>query len=134
MTILDNRDWYCVVPATRIQKDALGFFSLINQARSQDIIDQDTWEFIRHKGSRRPTLYALPKSHKSMTNPTVRPIVTGVGSLTERESRIMDAHVTFLSSYTTDTPHLLSVLDSLYVPLMAWLVATLLINPLKQGD
>lgn len=76
---------------------------------------------------RPPTFYSLPKTHKSLTHPPGRLIVSGVGSKTERASKFVDEylhpHVITLPSYIKDTSDLLWNLDGLTVPLGCSLVA-----------
>ncbi|OCT84789.1 hypothetical protein XELAEV_18022946mg [Xenopus laevis] len=65
-------------------------FTLVDQARLNVIIDQNTCDFLKVKHPRIPTFYTLPKVHKSIRDPPGRPIVSGCGSLTEPISEFID--------------------------------------------
>lgn len=73
------------------------------------------------------TFYLLSKTHKNLTHPPGRPIVSGVGSKTERASKFVNEylhpHVITLPSYIKDTSGLLCKLDGLTVPPGCFLVA-----------
>lgn len=68
-----------------------------------------------------PTFYALPKTHKSLSQPPGRSIISGIGRLTHQASSLIDdylrPHVESLSTYLKDTIHVLTVLEVLSVPI-----------------
>ena len=91
--------------------------NLINQAWRLNIIDETTYNNLQTKYPRIPTFYLLPKIHKQH-NPG-RPIVNGIGSVTEKISAYVD---TFLRKYTPrnpsyikDTTHFLNTLKHLEI-------------------
>lgn len=47
----------------------------------------------KHEEWRIPSFYMLPKIHKNLENPPVRPIIRGNESLTEPESKFNDFHI-----------------------------------------
>ena len=68
-----------------------------------------------------PVIYTLPKIHKSQTVPLVgRPIVSGIGSLTNNVSTYVDhllkPWVTSLSSYTRDSIDFIKKRKTITVP------------------
>ena len=86
--------------------------NLINQAWRLNIVDESTYNNLQTKNPRIPIFYLLPKIHKK-DNPG-RPIVNGMGSVTEKISDYVD---TFLRKYTPripsyikDTTHFLNIL------------------------
>lgn len=91
------------------------------------VIDKDNYEFLQNKYPRTPTFYTLPKIHKHPTHPPGRPIVSGIGSLTEQASRYVDSvltpHVRSLPSFIQDTSDLLKHIDDIITPPEALLVA-----------
>lgn len=70
---------------------------------------------------------SLPKTHKNVQTPPGRPIVSGIGSLTDHASKFVDAflmpHVCSLPSYIRDTTDLLRHLEGIQVPQNALLMA-----------
>lgn len=101
------------------------FHQIIDRALLSNTITKDKWEYIRTTDLRFPTFDALPKIHKSTTSPPGRPFVSGIGTLTERASRVVDGHlrlhVTALPSHVQDTPHLLPLLrDLLFRLKLTW--------------
>uniref|UniRef100_A0A8C5WH29 Reverse transcriptase domain-containing protein n=1 Tax=Leptobrachium leishanense TaxID=445787 RepID=A0A8C5WH29_9ANUR len=67
-----------------------------------------------------PTLYSLPKVHKSLIDPPGRPIIAGNNSLTEKVSQFVDYYlhplVEEIPSYTRDTQHALQHLEDINIP------------------
>lgn len=63
----------------------------------------------------------LPKTHKNLLRPLGRPIVSGIGSLTDNASKFVDnvlmPHVLSLPSYIHDTTDLLKHIKGIQVPL-----------------
>lgn len=62
-----------------------------------------------------PILHSLPKVHKDTFPPQLRPIVAGIGSMGERLSAWVDAHlqplIEIIPSYIKDTKELVCTLD-----------------------
>lgn len=82
------------------------------------MIDKSTWEFPNTCNPKTPTLYALPKIHKSIDQPPGRPIVSGNGCLTESASRLVDDYLRphALPPHVQDTIDLLKSLDGIFIP------------------
>ena len=89
----------------------------INQAWQLNIIDETTYNNLQTKTPRIPTFYLLPKIHKQH-NPG-RPIVNGIGSVTEKISAYVDTflrkYTPRIPSYTKDTTHFLNTLKHLEI-------------------
>lgn len=77
--------------------------------------DEFSYMFVEHPIT--PIFYALPKIHKSLTNPPGRPIVAGIGSVTERISSFVDSFlkpfVWALPSFTRDSMDIIQLLRGL---------------------
>lgn len=105
--ILSNKDWYQKINMSKIAIFNQQFYQMIDQAYTQNILEKPDWDFIRTTFPKIPTFYSLPKLHKSMDNPSGKPIVSGNGCLTENLSTFIDAHlrpfVTQIPSYIRDT-------------------------------
>lgn len=123
--ILSNQEWYCKIPATRIERFHKEFYSLV--AYTERILNKAECDFIRTQHPRTPTFYSLPKLHKSMTRPSRRPIISGNGSQTETLSKFVHGylrpHVLKLPSHIRDTLPLLQNIDGLCIPPASILVA-----------
>lgn len=125
--ILKNRQWYKPISASNIAKYNLEYEHIIHSAHAEGLIINKIFEGIQVPHPKTQTFYALPKTHKNLCNPPGQPIVSGVGSITERASKLVDEylrpHVVTLPSYIKDTTDLLKNLDSLIVPTDCLLVA-----------
>ncbi|XP_040212985.1 uncharacterized protein LOC120943646 [Rana temporaria] len=124
--ILNNKEWYRRINDTQIALFKNEFLSIIGLAHQRGLIDQDLYNYLNIRNPRTATFYALPKIHKHPLTPPGRPIVSGIGSLTENASRFVDSilmpHVLTLPSYTRDTLDLLKQIEDMVVPRDALLV------------
>lgn len=95
-------------------KDAIE--QLVSTAHSRGWITDKEKDFLIVKYPICPVFYGLPKIHKSLENPPLRPIVSSIGCLTEPLSQYLDfslkKYVTELPSYLGDTTDVLRILDS----------------------
>ena len=114
---LNNQDHYERLPEDPTQNYNTHINNLLNQAWRLNIIEQNTYTNLHTKHPRTPSFYLLPKIHKP-NNPG-RPIVNGIGSVTEKISAYVD---TYLKKYTPripshikDTTHFLNILKHLEV-------------------
>ena len=114
---LNNPDHY-----EKLQEDPTHKFNtyirnLINQAWRLNIIGDTTYNNLKTKNPRIPTFYLLPKIHKE-NNPG-RPIVNGIGSVTEKISAYVDTFLRRFApripSYIKDTTHFLNILKHLEI-------------------
>ena len=85
---LNNNDHYGILTEDPTHKFNTHINNLINQAWRLNIIDEPTYNNLQTKNPRIPTFYLLPKIHKK-DNPG-RPIVNGIGSVTEKISAYVD--------------------------------------------
>ncbi|XP_078541845.1 uncharacterized protein LOC144827386 [Lissotriton helveticus] len=73
-------------------------------------------EFLNVAQPRTPTIYTLPKIHKSMTKPPGRPIVSGCGSLLEPLCKYIDTFLKPLAvvtpTYVRDTMQIINQVDN----------------------
>ena len=112
---LSNTEYYMMLscdPTIRFSKEIK---STLDKALSDQNITQDEYKFMVKEYPVRPILYTLPKVHKSIESPVPgRPIVAGIGSLTEPISQYIDFHikdlVMNLPSYLKDTSDFLNKL------------------------
>ena len=85
---------------------------LIDQAWRLGIINDTTKENLQTKNPRISTFYMLPKIHKP-DNPG-RPIVNSIGSITEKNSAFVDAHLRQytprIPSYIKDTTYFINIM------------------------
>lgn len=86
MNILRNKQWYSRIPVSSIIKFKNEYLSIIGSAHQKGLIDQDLHNYLKVRNSREATFNALLKVHKHPTMPPGRPIVSGIGSLTENAS------------------------------------------------
>lgn len=104
------------------------FRDIISKVYSSALIDKNTWCFLNVGHPVIPKFYVMPKVHKSLVDPPDRPIVSGIGCLTEHASELMDDYlrpfVFSLLSYIQDTRDLLPILENLIIPRDAWMVTT----------
>ena len=117
--ILNNQEWYRPITQELIDQFKLEFKILIYSAFTDALIDKQTYEFLNIPFPREPIFYSIPKIHKNKQNPPGRPIISGIGSITENTSRFVDfflmPHVMSLPSYVKDTIDLLRKLDGLTI-------------------
>lgn len=85
--ILRNEDWYRAVPDSfNVQ---VKYHSTVNRAFNKGIIDKYTLEFLTVKFPKLSTFYALPKTHKNLSRPHGRPIVSGNSNLNQQASLLI---------------------------------------------
>lgn len=141
--VLNNSIWHRPIPLMIIDGFTNEFRELCTSAFWKGFIDKDTLNFLITKHPRTPTFYTLTKTHKNIHHPPGRPIVSGIGSLTDNASKFVDSflmpHKLSLPSYIRDTTDQLKHIDGIRAPRDSLLVA---INikalfssiPLEQGD
>uniref|UniRef100_A0A673FTB7 Uncharacterized protein n=1 Tax=Sinocyclocheilus rhinocerous TaxID=307959 RepID=A0A673FTB7_9TELE len=66
---------------------------ILEDAVNNNVIDKSTFAFLYVQHPRVPLFYTLPKIHKSLENPVGRPIVSGIGSVTEKISQYVDYYL-----------------------------------------
>uniref|UniRef100_A0A671PBT2 Uncharacterized protein n=1 Tax=Sinocyclocheilus anshuiensis TaxID=1608454 RepID=A0A671PBT2_9TELE len=80
------------------------FYTLLEDAVSSNVIDQLISAFLYVQHPRVPLFYTLPEIHKSLETPVGRPIVSGIGSVTENNSEYGDYYLKPLSLPFTIPP------------------------------
>lgn len=75
LRIFKNREWYRPISQTVIESYYREFRNIITCALSNGLIDKQTWSYLNIQEPIVPTFYALPKVHKSLTNPPGQPIL-----------------------------------------------------------
>lgn len=124
--ILHNREWYKPISQTVIESYCREYGNIITKALSRNVIDKQTWTYLNTQEPKVLTFYALPKVHKSLTNPSGRPIISGCGCLTENASSLIDTylgpHVKSLFLFVQDMIDLIKLIEGISVPKDAWLV------------
>lgn len=125
--VLNNSTWYKPIPPIKINGFINKFRELCTGAFWWGLIDRDTLNYLIPKHPRTPTFYTLPKTHKNLSRPPGRPIVSGIGSLNDNASKFVDSffmpHVLSLPSYIHDTTDLLRHIEGIQVPWDSLLVA-----------
>ncbi|CAJ0946822.1 unnamed protein product [Ranitomeya imitator] len=103
-------------PTSAYQKK---LFTILDSALEDGIIPKSIWQGLRTESPTVPTLYLLPKVHKSMIDPPGRPIISGNGSLLEPISKFLDFYlkpiVAEIPSYIRDTTEALQRLDGIHM-------------------
>lgn len=126
VTIVNNTSWYRRISSTTVLSYNSDFLQLINTAKLRSIIDKATWEFLNVTWPQIPTFCTLPKIHKNTTLPPVRPIISGINSITIRASILVDdflkPFVVKLRSYLKGSMHPLKICQQLKLPLNTILV------------
>ncbi|XP_053575241.1 LOW QUALITY PROTEIN: histone-lysine N-methyltransferase, H3 lysine-36 specific [Bombina bombina] len=104
------------------------YTNLINRAHNEGIITIKEKKFLTVTNPKIATFYMLPKIHKNAEIPPGRPIVSGIGCLTEKASEYIDHrlrhYVEELPSYVQDTMQVLQRLEHLTLNETTWLVTT----------
>lgn len=118
--VLNNSTWYRPIPLININGLINEYRELCTEAFWQGLLDRDTLNYLITKHPRTPTFYMLPKTHKNLLQPPARPIVSGIGSLTDNASKFVDSflmpHVLSLPYYIRDTTDLLRHVEGIQVP------------------
>lgn len=116
---LMNRDFYVPLRSNPTERIKLEIDATITLALDSGWITEKEKEFLITKHPVCPVLYGLPKIHKSLVDPPLRPIVSGNGSLTEPLSQFVDFFikklVPSLPSFLGDTTDLLNVINGFNV-------------------
>ena len=109
--LLDH-NFYEVLEEDPTQNYNNQIYQVLQQAANLNIIDDKMKKTLYNKTPRIPNFYMLPKIHKP--NNAGRPIVSGIGSITEKISAYVDQEIRHLvptiPSYLKDTSHLIQIL------------------------
>lgn len=88
--ILTNQEWHRFISEIILPNYQKKFRVIIGETYSSGLVDKDTWNYLNIKHPVTATFYAVPKVHKSIVDPPGRPIVSGLGCLTEHASQLKD--------------------------------------------
>ena len=117
MRQLNNTDHYeelDQVPTKRYQKQII---ECVKQAISMNIINNEIYKNLVNKHCRITTFYILPRIHK----PSIpgRPIVNGIGTITEKLSAYVDHHIRPLvpniPTYVKNTTQFLNLIKDIEI-------------------
>uniref|UniRef100_A0A8C5LZ44 Helix-turn-helix domain-containing protein n=1 Tax=Leptobrachium leishanense TaxID=445787 RepID=A0A8C5LZ44_9ANUR len=119
MLHLNDKDGYRKLESDPTLVFTKGLETLLTLGVQSKLISDDNHKFLLLKYPTIPTLYCLPKIHKSLISPPGRPIISGNNSLTERVSELVDCYLRPLvldtPSYVRDTQHVLQKLSEIHV-------------------
>ncbi|XP_075207972.1 uncharacterized protein LOC142312872 [Anomaloglossus baeobatrachus] len=111
---LSNPFHYEVTDIAAYNQSVLEYRALIQRAIALGVLNKHESKFLEVKNPRVAFYYHLPKIHKCLHNPPGRPIISGIGSLTENLAayidQIMRPHVINLRSYLRDSTHLINTI------------------------
>ncbi|XP_075187500.1 uncharacterized protein LOC142258789 [Anomaloglossus baeobatrachus] len=117
--ILNDKDTYEIIPGDPTQEYLETLSQILEAAREEGILSLNEYKFLKPNFPITPTFYSLPKVHKGLEPLKGRPIVSGIGSLTQNcgiyVDRILRPFVDALPSFTRDTMDLLRKLDGVSV-------------------
>ena len=112
---LNNNDHYRIPPNDPTKEYYQQILKIINEAHNLNIIDEKTKETLQTKHPRIASFYTLPKIHKE-GNPG-RPVVNGIGTITEKLSAYVDQHirplVPHIPTYIKDTTHFINLIEGI---------------------
>ena len=91
---LSDNNHYEILEEDQTQNYNNQIYQVLQQAANLDIIDDKVKKTLYNKAPRTPNFYMLPKTHKA-GNPQ-RPIVNGIGSITEKNSAYVDQEIRHL--------------------------------------
>lgn len=116
---LGDTDVYAPLQSDPTHKYSNEIKTVLKQGLQDQQISDTEFKFLLQANPIRPVMYTLPKIHKNLLNPPGRPIVSGIGSLTEPLSQFVDSHIKDLvyglPSYLKDTMDFLKKLSDCYV-------------------
>ena len=109
---LSDSNHYEILEEDPTRKYNNQIYQVLQQAANLNIIDDKMRKTLYNKTPRTPNFHMLPKIHK--LNNLGRPIVNGIGGITETISAYVDQKIRHLvpriPSYLKDTTHLLHIL------------------------
>ncbi|XP_056390398.1 uncharacterized protein LOC130284250 [Hyla sarda] len=115
--ILADRNTYCKLKGdpTRAFQDALK--KVLKEGVELGAIDKKLEESLFVTSPVIPVFHSLPKLHKGLFPPPLRPIVAGIGSLVERLGEWVDHHLqpltTITPTFLQDTKHTINILSKI---------------------
>uniref|UniRef100_A0A8C5Q9K2 Reverse transcriptase domain-containing protein n=1 Tax=Leptobrachium leishanense TaxID=445787 RepID=A0A8C5Q9K2_9ANUR len=120
LQIINDSEGYTLLTFNPTEKYLLELNKLLQKGVTDGHISEELKKSLLPVRPTIPTLYSLPKVHKSVTNPPGRPIISGNNSLTEKLSQFVDHYlhpfVEETPSYTRDTLNALQHLEDIFIP------------------
>lgn len=116
---LSDSDIYVPLQSDPTFKFRDGIKTLLKRALLEGEISEGEYKYMVQDNPIRPVIYTLPKIHKDLLHPPGRPIVSGIGSLTEPLSQYVDSHIKDLvyelPSHLKDTTDFLNKLKDCHM-------------------
>ncbi|CAN7978809.1 unnamed protein product, partial [Ixodes persulcatus] len=113
LTQLENPNFYLRLPDDPTKRFSIIINRTLEDLRNSNKINGDQYNYLQSKNAHPGVFYMLIKVHKP-NNPG-RPIISGIGTPTERISEFVDhaiKHIPpLLQSYVKDTTHFLNLID-----------------------
>ncbi|KAM4770876.1 uncharacterized protein WCC33_002646 [Rhinophrynus dorsalis] len=114
--LLSDRSFYVVLKTDPTDQYKKQLKVLLDRARLEDLISLDEARFLWVEEPRVATFYHLPKIHKSLASPPGRPIVSGIGSLSQNLSLYVDLYlqvmVPCIDSYLKDSRDVVALFEN----------------------
>lgn len=114
---LDNTNFYVRVMSNPLDKLKQELNGLLSRAMLNNWITKKEYEYLYASEPCLATFYMLPKVHKDLENPPGRPIISGIGTISEPLSKFIDffikPYVSTLPSFVQDTTDVLVKLGTL---------------------
>uniref|UniRef100_A0A8C5M1L9 Reverse transcriptase domain-containing protein n=1 Tax=Leptobrachium leishanense TaxID=445787 RepID=A0A8C5M1L9_9ANUR len=124
-TLLDDNKVYVKLPQDPTKRFMGQLGEILIHGYEKGHISEEEYRFLKTDKPVIATFYALPKVHKNLEKPPGRPIVSGIGNLTQNCSQYIDQIlqnlVKTLPSYLRDTKQLLQIMNNFTFPKEAWL-------------
>ncbi|CAJ0915644.1 unnamed protein product [Ranitomeya imitator] len=117
--ILNDRETYGILENDPTERFTGSLRMILDAGLDEKLISYNEYRFLTPRTPMIPTFYALPNVHKGLSPLKGRPIVSGVGSLSQNVGiyidNILRPFVTSLPSYVRDTSDLLQKIDGIVV-------------------
>lgn len=116
MSQLNDKDCYTTLSRNPLEPYKTEIDQVLEKALQRGWITVKEKYFLTVKHPICPVFYGLPKIHKSLIDPPLRPIVSSIGCLTEPPSQYLDfflkKYVCEVPSYLGDTSNILRLLET----------------------
>ncbi|KAJ1130815.1 hypothetical protein NDU88_009162 [Pleurodeles waltl] len=114
-TMLNDLQYYQKTNTNWQQRVKREIAQITNEAYDSGLICHQELQYLNPVKTRTPVFYGVPKIHKNLTDPPMRPIVSTVGALTEPLSKYVESYlsprVAQLPAYIRDTSHIIAKLE-----------------------
>lgn len=117
MKQLNNPQYYTPLATNPLNQVRADLVAILDKGLHNEWITKKEYDFLLPNDPTLSVFYMLPKVHKNILEPPGRPIISGMGSITEPASKFIDFHIKPLTmalpAYIRDTTHVLSILDEI---------------------